>query len=158
MIIPINTTTIKIPKRIKSTSFIAEVLSAKHAEEDLVHVLENEKLIKRTRGNAGSWPNPKILTLEENRIDLSWHQREFENGSSFAYLMRKKDGVYIGCAYLYPMNFRSKIPDAKKYEVDFSFWITESVYKQGLYEGIKIEWLEKLKSIGFKKIYYSNKR
>ncbi len=158
MIIPINTTTIKIPKRIKSTSFVAEVLSAKHAEEDLMHVLENEKLIKCTRGNAGSWPNPKTLTLEENRIDLSWHQREFENGSSFAYLMRDKDGVYVGCAYLYPMNFRSKLPNAKKHDVDFSFWVTGRVYEQGLYEVIRNEWLVILKSRGFKKVYPSNKR
>jgi len=131
MIIPINTTTITIPKRIKSTSFVAGVLSAKHAEEDFVHVLENEKLIKRTRGNAGSWPNPKTLTLEENRIDLSWHQREFENGSSFAYLMRNKDGAYIGCAYLYPMNFRSKITDAKSMRLIFHFGLRVEYMNRG---------------------------
>ncbi len=158
MILPIPVDNKKIPKKIKTTSFVAEVLSAKHGEEDFKEVMENEKCIKRTRGNAGSWPSKSTLTLEENRIDLSWHQREFENGLSFAYLLRDYGGTYIGCAYLYPMNFRSVIPDAKKYEVDFSFWITEKTYDEGLYEKVKNEWLYELKKIGFKKVYFSNKQ
>ena len=158
MIIPIDLKNKRIPKRIKSKSFVAEVLSAKHTEEDLKNVIENEKLIKLTRGNAGSWPNPKTLSLKENTIDLSWHQREFENCLSFAYLLRDLKGEYMGCVYLYPMNFRSKISEARKYEVDFSFWITKKFYDLDLYEKIKSEWLEQLKKIGFKKIYYSNKK
>jgi hypothetical protein len=158
MIIPINIDNKKIPKKIKSKSFLAEVLSAQHTEEDYKFVTDNEKLIKSTRGNAGDWPNPKKLTIEENRIDLSWHQREFEAGLSFAFVLRSKSDEYVGCAYLYPMNFRSKIPDAKRYEVDFSFWITKKYYDLGLYEIIKMEWLEQLKKLGFKKVYYSNKK
>jgi hypothetical protein len=157
MIIPINTVNKKIPKKIKSKSFIAEILLAKNFEEDLKHVLENEKLIKKTRGNAGSWPNPKTLTLEENKIDLSWHQREFENGTSFAFILRDFDGSYVGCAYLYPMNFRSKIENARKYDLDFSFWIVQKYYDLSYYEKVKNEWIEVLKKIGFRKIYYSNK-
>ncbi len=133
------------------------MLKESNAEEDLGHVLESEKLIKKTRGGAGDWPNPKKLSLRENKIDLSWHQREFEFGSSFAYLLRDKKGEYIGCAYLYPMNFRSKIADAKKYEVDFSFWVTQDFFNLGYYNLVKIEFMEQLKKIGFKKIYYSNK-
>ncbi len=158
MIIPINVDNKKIPKKVKSKSFTAVILSVKHTEEDFKHVIENEKLIKSTRGNAGSWPNPKTLTLEENRIDLSWHQREFENNESFAYLLQDINGKYMGCAYLYPMNFRSKIPDAKKYEVDFSFWLVREFYDLGYYESVKTEWLEHLKKFGFKKVYYSNKK
>jgi len=158
MILPINTDNKKIPKKIKSKSFIAEILSAKHTEEDYRHVLENEKLIKATRGNAGSWPNPKTLTLEENRIDLSWHQREFENELSFAYLLRDMNKQYIGCVYLYPMNFRTKISNAKNYEVDFSFWIIKQFYDLGYYEKVKNEFLEQLKRMGFKKVYYSNRK
>lgn len=158
MILPINVDKKKIPKKIKSKLFSAFVLSAKDTEEDFKHVIENERLIKSTRGNAGSWPNPKTLTLEENRIDLSWHQREFENGLSFAYLMLDKNGDYMGCAYLYPMNFRSKILDAKNYEVDFSFWIVKKFYDLGYYEKVKTEWLGHLKKFGFKKVYYSNKK
>jgi hypothetical protein len=156
MIIPINTENKKIPKKIEGKNFNAEVLRYIHAEEDLRNVLESEKLIKKTRGNAGKWPDPKKLSLEENAIDLAWHQREFENGISFAYLMRSKKDEYLGCAYLYPMNFRSKIPDAKKYEVDFSFWITSKFYSVELYDGVKNEWLEILKNMGFKRVYYSN--
>ncbi|MBP6888750.1 MAG: hypothetical protein KBC21_03525 [Candidatus Pacebacteria bacterium] len=157
MILPINTDNKKVPTKIKSKSFVAEILTVKDVDEDYKNVIENEKLIKRTRGSAGGWPNPKKLTLEENRIDLSWHQREFENNTSFAFVLKSRTGEYMGCAYLYPMNFRSKLPDAKKYEVDFSFWINGKFYDLGLYALIKGEWMEILKKMGFKKIYYSNK-
>ena len=44
------------------------------------------------------------LTLEQNLIDLGWHQKEFQRRSSFAYTVvdPADDGHVLGCAYIYP--------------------------------------------------------
>ena len=44
------------------------------------------------------------LTLEQNLIDLGWHQKEFQDRRSFAYTVvdPADDGHVLGCAYVYP--------------------------------------------------------
>jgi len=44
------------------------------------------------------------LTLEQNLIDLGWHQKEFQRRTSFAYTVVAPgdDGHVLGCAYIYP--------------------------------------------------------
>jgi hypothetical protein len=44
------------------------------------------------------------LTLEQNLIDLGWHQKEFQDRRSFAYTVVDPDdgGHVLGCAYIYP--------------------------------------------------------
>lgn len=52
------------------------------------------------------WPGtewPDGLTLEQNLIDLGWHQKEFERQSSFAYTVVTPDErQVIGCVYIDP--------------------------------------------------------
>ncbi|MEM8768352.1 MAG: GNAT family N-acetyltransferase, partial [Pseudomonadota bacterium] len=52
------------------------------------------------------WPGsewPTDLTLEQNLIDLGWHQKEFQSGNSFAYTVVELDeSRVIGCVYIYP--------------------------------------------------------
>jgi len=46
---------------------------------------------------------PAGLTLEEDLIDLGWHQREFTLGTSFAYTMMAPDeSRCLGCLYINP--------------------------------------------------------
>jgi RimJ/RimL family protein N-acetyltransferase len=156
MIIPINVDNKKIEERIVFEKFIVEKLSPKCLDEDFEAVIENEELIKETRGNAGDWPNPDTLSKEENLLDLAWHQREFEYNLSFAFLIRDLEGKYMGCIYLYPMGFRSSPPNKNEFEVDFSFWLTKDFYNQGFYEVVRSEFTKYLQDIGFTKIYYSN--
>lgn len=73
-------------------------LTAADAEEDFRVVMASAALI---RGATGSdWPDG--LTLAENWIDLAWHEREFTENRSFAWIIRRADRGYAGCAYLYP--------------------------------------------------------
>jgi len=46
------------------------------------------------------WPDG--LTLEENAIDLAWHEREFTVKRSFSWILRDAGRVYLGCFYIYP--------------------------------------------------------
>lgn len=50
---------------------------------------------------GGKWPAG--LTLEEDLIDLGWHQREFTLRTSFAYtMMTPDDSRCLGCLYINP--------------------------------------------------------
>lgn len=156
MIKPLNIEWKSIIEKIDFSEFYAEKLSPTCVDEDYEAVIKNEILIKKTRGNAGDWPNPEKFTLEENYIDLAWHQREFEYGLSFAYVLRTHEGKYMGCVYLYPMNFRTKEENWDDYDIDFSFWIVQEYFDTGWYEKIKWVFLEHLHGIGFRNICYSN--
>ena len=71
---------------------------------------------------------PVGLTIEENLIDLGWHQREFTLGHSFAYTVVSLDGeVCLGCCYIYPS-------ENKEFEVQAFYWIREDLLSNGLEE------------------------
>jgi len=67
-------------------------------DEDFAAVTGSARVLV---GQFGSdWPSG--LTLEDNRIDLAWHEREFTLCRSFAWILRDAVGTYLGCAYIYP--------------------------------------------------------
>ena len=75
------------------------------------------------------WPDsgwPEGLTLEEDLIDLGWHQKEFQNRSSFAYTMVTPDeSMVIGCVYINPTK-------AKGYDAEVYLWVRTSELQSGL--------------------------
>lgn len=144
----------EVPQKLEHEKFIARKLCATDTELDYKAVMSSIDIIKKTRG--GNWPTSD-LTLEDDRIDLSWHQREFENKSSFAFIVMMKDETEcLGCFYLYKPGFRGEVPE--DVDVDVSFWVTQKAYNEGLYtelyNAIK-DWLQK--EWLFKKPYWSNK-
>lgn len=110
-------------------------------------------IIQKTRG--GNWPT-HALTLEDDLIDLCWHQREFEHRSSFAFtVMSPDERKFLGCLYLYPPGYRSE--NSKNADVDVSFWVSQEAYDNGLYPVLYKtldKWLKT--SWPFKKIIYTN--
>ena len=70
-------------------------------------------------GEAWGWPAAD-LTLEQDLIDLAWHQKEFQNKSSFAYcVLNLEESQVLGCVYVYP-------PKSKRVDADVWFWIRQS--------------------------------
>jgi hypothetical protein len=54
-------------------------------------------------GQAWGWPS-EDLTLEQDLIDLAWHQQEAQRRSSFAYaVMRPDERVQLDCIYIVPL-------------------------------------------------------
>ena len=50
---------------------------------------------------GGDWPAG--LTLEQNLVDLGWHQKEFQIRRSFAYtVVRPDESCVLGCVYINP--------------------------------------------------------
>lgn len=142
------------PEEFTHEKFIARKLCARDAYLDYMAVMSSIALIRKTRG--GNWPTQQ-LTFEDDLIDLSWHQREFENRSSFAYtVMTPDERQCLGCFYLYPPGFRGEAPEGS--DADVSFWVTQEAYDTGLYvdlyKALK-QWVPEY--FQFKKIHWSNK-
>ena len=78
------------------------------------------------------WPTGAVT--EDNYVDLVWHEPEFREGYSFAYVVRHHDGRYLGCCYLYPMGRRVALTDElMRHDVDVSWWVTSEAYESGYY-------------------------
>jgi len=142
------------PAKLGHTKFVARKLKARDVYLDYLAVMSSIDIIRKTRG--GSWPTPD-LSFEDDMVDLAWHQREFENKSSFAYTVMNLDETEcLGCFYLYPAGFRGEAPEGS--DVDVSFWVTQKAYGDGLYlelyTAIK-EWLAE--EWPFEKPHWSNK-
>lgn len=122
-------------ERIETVDFIIRKLTPEDVERDFTTFMTSKNAIKNQRG--GTWPDG-TETLEEDRIDLSWHQREFELGTSFAYQVISPDEQeMLGCVYFYPPNHPNN--GASQYEpegidVSINLWTTESAYQSGVYD------------------------
>jgi hypothetical protein len=72
--------------------------------------------LKGIFGPDSNWPSAG-MTVEDNAIDLAWHQREHETASSFAYtVMDPSQQVILGCAYINPSR---KSP----FEAEVFYWV-----------------------------------
>lgn len=135
---------------------VAKPLSRQDLEADLRGVNSSIDIIQKTRG--GSWPS-ETLSEDFDFLDLAWHEREFRDANSFAYVVYTKDGNYIGCFYLYPMGVRTDLhEELLQYNVDASWWVTSEAYREGYYSKLYAalqQWLAD--AFPFKNVYYSNR-
>lgn len=143
----------KVPEKLEHSKFIIRKLCFRDAELDYKAVMSSIDIIHKTQG--GSWPSPD-LSFEDDQIDLGWHQREFENRTSFAYTVMSPDETEcLGCLYLNPPGYRSE--KSKDADVDVSFWVTQKAYEEGLYSVLYNSLDSWLKSTWpFQKIAYTN--
>lgn len=146
----------KVPEKLTFEDLVAKPLTRTDLKADLEAVNSSIEIIQKTRG--GSWPLEE-LSEEFDFLDLAWHEREFRENSSFAYVVYDNNGQYIGCFYLYPMGHRTELTDELlAYNVDASWWVTVTAYEGGYYEKLYRalqQWLAQF--FPFEKVYYSNK-
>jgi RimJ/RimL family protein N-acetyltransferase len=142
-----------VPEKLETPKFIIRKLTFRDTDLDYKAVMSSIDIIRKTRG--GSWPSPD-LTYEDDQIDLGWHQREFENRTSFAYtVMSPDEKECLGCLYLYPPGHRNE--SSKNADVDVSFWVTQKAYEEGLYKELFQALDSWLKSTWpFKNVIYTN--
>ena len=106
-----------------------------------------EKDFEAVTSSAGHlrniWPGegwPEGLTLDDNLVDLGWHQKEFQLRSSFAYTMVSHDeSEVLGCVYINPTRKQG-------YDAEVYFWVRESELGNGLDEALNeavAQWLLK---------------
>lgn len=142
------------PRELTYEDIRASALTRDDLDDDVRGINASLELIRRTRGG---WPTAAV-TAEDDYVDLVWHELEFREGYSFAYVVRHDDGRYLGCCYLYPMGRRVALTDELiRHDVDVSWWVTTEAYELGFYRKVYdalTRWVEA--DFPFEDPYYSN--
>lgn len=104
-----------VPERLETPRFRLRMLSVRDLTADLDAILERAMPDGSLRGSPG-------LTVEQNLVDLGWHQREFQLRRSFAYTVVAPDeSRVLGCVYLSPSG------DA---DVEVGLWVRHSLWHE----------------------------
>jgi hypothetical protein len=99
---PFIPTTFPIPQRLTHPKFHLRPLTIHDVVKDYDAVMTSIDHLRGIFGEGDTWPAP-TLTLEQDLIDLGWHQKEFQRRTSFAYtVMAPDESLCLGCAYIYP--------------------------------------------------------
>ena len=98
--VPFVPETFTVPARFETDRYRLRMLTVNDVVKDYDAVMSSAEHIQQLRP-GGVWPTG--LTLEQNLIDLGWHQKEFQNRSSFAFTVVELDEArVIGCIYINP--------------------------------------------------------
>lgn len=112
-----------VPTGLVAEAFTLRMLSIDDVEKDFEAVTSSAAHVSQV------WPDsdwPQGLTLRQNLIDLGWHEKEFQNRSSFAYtVVSPDDSRVLGCVYLYPTLKAA-------YDAEIFLWVRESELAAGL--------------------------
>lgn len=91
-----------IPQEVDLGGFRLTMLTAADLDDDMAAIGESAAELDGMFGNT--WP--RGLTRETDRIDLDRHHREFLSRHAFAWVIRDREGAYLGCAYVRPATGR----------------------------------------------------
>jgi len=121
----------KVPKQLETDLFRIRMLTIKDVDKDYDAVISSVQHLKgifgpvEIIGDIGDWPE-NDLTKEQDLIDLGWHQREFQDRSSFTFTVVNLDeSQCLGCVYILP----SENPS---YDAMVFLWARESELKNDL--------------------------
>lgn len=124
----------EIPSTHPLGDFVLKNLTIKDLDRDYAAVMHSASEIRAASPNS-DWPSMD-MTIEENMIDLAWHQREFMARRSFAYVIEDTGGTYLGCAYVYPSI-------AGENTADVPMWWKTGVEADRLaFRNLLFDWLE----------------
>jgi hypothetical protein len=92
------------PARADGPGFHLRMLTIHDVVKDFDACIDMGARLHGVTEPRGTWPDG--LTLEEDLIDLGWHQREFTIGHSFAYtVMNPDESRCLGCCYINPSDW-----------------------------------------------------
>ena len=106
-----------VPNELSPADFTLRMLSVDDLEKDFEAVTSSAARLSKVWPDSG-WPAG--LTLRQNLIDLGWHEKEFQNRTSFAYTMVAPDeSQVLGCVYFYPT-------DKAEYDAEVFLWVRDN--------------------------------
>ena len=112
-----------VPEKLETKEFRLRMLSIDDVDKDFEAVTSSSDHLSKVWPETG-WPAG--LTLRQNLIDLGWHEKEFQNRTSFAYTMVTLDeSKVLGCVYFFPSRKAS-------YDVEIFMWVRASELAKGL--------------------------
>ena len=114
---PFVPTEFVVPGEFATAKFTLRMLSIDDVEKDFEAVISSAARVSIVWPDSG-WPAG--LTLRQNLIDLGWHEKEFQNRTSFAYTMVSPDeSQVLGCVYFYPT-------EKVGYDAEVFLWVRET--------------------------------
>jgi len=112
-----------VPERFETREFRLRTLTVNDVVKDYDAVMSSVEHLKTVWPGSG-WPEG--LTLEQNLIDLGWHQKEFQRRRSFAYtVVTPSESRVVGCVYINPTRKRG-------YDAEVYLWARASELASGL--------------------------
>lgn len=106
-----------VPEQLETEAFRLRMLTVNDVVKDFDAVMSSAEYLQ------GMFPGsewPRGLTLEQNLIDLGWHQKEFQRRSSFAFTVVTLDeSRVVGCVYIDPTQKRD-------YDAEVYLWAREA--------------------------------
>jgi hypothetical protein len=124
-----------VPVKLETDEFRLRMLTVNDVVKDFDAVTTSvDHLVNIWPG--GAWPVG--LTLEQNLIDLGWHQKEFQLRRSFAYtVVSLSEDRVLGCVYIEPTRKRG-------HDAVIFLWARQSELEGGLetrlYEAVR-QWV-----------------
>jgi hypothetical protein len=135
----------QVPPTLETPEFRLRMLTVNDLVKDYDAVMTSVAHCKTIW--RGKWPEG--LTIEQNLIDLGWHQKEFQTRRSFAYtVVHPSESKVLGCAYIEPTHKRG-------YDAEVYLWARQSELEGGLEERLYMAirtWIAShwpFKSVGF---------
>lgn len=114
-----------VPASAGNARFRLRSITIHDAFKDYDAVMSSRDHLWSRFGAIWGWPAAD-LSLEQNIIDLAWHQKEFQLRSSFDYaVMAPDESRLLGCVYIDP-------PHATGTDADIWFWARQSELASGL--------------------------
>ena len=110
----------EVPEVLVTEKFRLRMLTIHDLVKDYDAVMSSAEHLRKTYSaiSGSDWPDG--LTLEEDLIDLGWHQREFTLRYSFDYtVMSLDESLCLGCVYINPCRKTG-------YDVVVSMWVRKS--------------------------------
>ena len=121
---PIVPDDFKVPLIERTSRCLFRPLTVRDVTRDFDAVMSSKEYLKANFKPDSSWPEG--LTIEQNLIDLGWHEYEFQNRTSFTYTIADlKDELTLGCCYIYPTR-------SDEYEITVSYWVRSTEIRTGL--------------------------
>jgi hypothetical protein len=122
---PFVPTDFAVPETLETDEFRLRMLSVHDVVKDFDAVMSSVDHCKSV-WPGGTWPEG--LTLEQNLIDLGWHQKEFQTRRSFAYtVVDPSESRVLGCVYVEPTRKRG-------FDAEVYLWARRSELAGGLEE------------------------
>jgi hypothetical protein len=141
-----------IPLQMQAADYRLRMLTVNDLVKDYDAVMSSQLELQGVFGPQSQWPIAD-MTMEQDLIDLGWHQKEFQNRSSFAYTMMSLDEVTcLGCVYIYPtykadvdaqviMWVRSGSELDQQLYADVQQWLTNTwPFHSVVYPGRNVTW------------------
>ncbi len=115
----------QVPAIVETARFRMRSITIQDAFKDYDAVMSSRVHLWGRFGRIWGWP-AEDMTIEQNIVDLGWHQKEFQLGSSFDYAVMSLDEKrLLGCVYVDP-------PQEAGTDADVWFWARQSELEGGL--------------------------